>query len=414
MKKIPRFIPPLTSHELIAVLGRKNDNQASEKFSRRFLAYIGAGGAVIASSARVALSAILEALAFPTGSQVILPSLTFNSIPRVFLNHGLQPRFVDIDPTTFCLDANQLDEALSENTVAIMPVHLYGRACDMVRIQQFARRHNLTVIEDVAQGCGGTFAGKRLGSFGRAAIFSFGPAKNLSSLGCGMAVTDTQELAEKIATTMARYPKITPMRRTGRWLSSMAMNLATHPLIWRLIMSPALRFFVAGGWDPIEALTNESPRDDHTLESDAYLMPDSVHTVLAMGQLEKLDEANLKRIRNGNLLLELLAGIPGIDLPAPAPAGENIFHSFVAKVDDRQNFRRRLLAAGVDSAIGNMHVGPDLPGLAGSGEAPHARDAVSRMVHLPVYPQLTEDDIRQVAAAVRRALVSSTTAEQKR
>jgi hypothetical protein len=122
----------------------------------------------------------------------------------------------------------------------------------------------------------------------------------------------------------------------------MAMNLATHPLIWRLIMSPALRFFVAGGWDPIEALTNESPRDDHTLESDAYLMPDSVHTVLAMGQLEKLDEANLKRIRNG-ISSGTACRIRKSTFQRRA-SGENIFHSFVAK-RHRQNFSSPFAAA---------------------------------------------------------------------
>ena len=408
MKKIPRFIAPLTFREVMAatvqeqLLDRRGDPLRA--FSERFASYIGVKYAVPAPSARVALGAILHAMEFPKDGEVILPSLTFHAIPAMLLHLGLRPRFVDIRPSTYCIDPEKIERAITPSTVAIMPVHLYGRACEMETIGRIAERHGLPVIEDCAQSCGGFFQGRRLGSLGRGAVFSFGPTKNLSALWAGMAVTDCADLAERMGTWIGELPRIGRSDLTSRLAFAMAMRVVTTPRLWRTFMAPSLELLARVGIDPIEALTRESWSEETGVDRDAKLMPRPLQGRIAIHQLETLDVANRRRIRNGERLLARLSDIAGIETSASAPAGENVFMSFVVQVEAREPFRRGMLARGVDTAVGNMSVGPLLSGLEGTGDTASAAYVQDHMVHLPVYPEMDDADVDRVAAAVATVL----------
>jgi dTDP-4-amino-4,6-dideoxygalactose transaminase len=399
MKQIPRFIPSLTVQDIMSGLfSLRNDSQAD--FSQQFAKYIGANYAIPAPSARVALKGILRALGLPRAGEVILPSLVFGCIPEIFIEYGLEPRFVDIDPKTYCIDTDRIESAVTSSTVAIFPVHLYGRVCNMGRIKELAERHNLVIIEDCAQACGASYSGKRAGSLGQAAIFSFSAHKNLSVLGMGMAVTNSYDLAVKISSWMEQIPGMGDIALTKNILYAVGMRLVTRPWFWNSIMSPTLKLFDSQGIDLIEALTNE-PSDSRKSSGKAYYMPGSFHARIGLSQMRQLDVLNQERIRNGDKLLEYLQGIPGIELSAPDDSGRNIYSSFVIRVKNRQLFRNRLRRFGIDTHGGNMAIGPYLLGDHGSIQAKNAFDAVSCMVHLPVYPGLTKHDLFKIARAVR-------------
>jgi dTDP-4-amino-4,6-dideoxygalactose transaminase len=373
------------------------------EFSRRFAEYLGVAHAVPAPSARESLAAILSALDLPKGGEVILPALTFHSIPAVIRRHGLEVRFVDVDPGTLCLDTARLADAVGPATVAILPVHLHGRAVDMGRVADVAERRGLAVIEDCAQAAGGTFRERRLGSWGTAAFFSFHPAKNLSALWAGTVATDSDALAERVARRMSALPRIGHVELAGRACWSLAMGLGTRPGVWKALGHPVLRAFALAGVDPIDLVTRETPTGQN-LDGSATAMPSALQGRLALSQLASLDEANAVRIRNGEHLLARLAGAGGIGLPSPAPRGEDLFHSFVVQVDDRDDFRLRLLRLGIDTHPGNLVAGPVVPGYADTGEGRVASDAVRRMVHLPVHPGMTIPDVDRVADAVLAVL----------
>ncbi|MBM4388381.1 MAG: DegT/DnrJ/EryC1/StrS family aminotransferase, partial [Deltaproteobacteria bacterium] len=213
-RPIPRFAPSAGAAEILrAALSRGGDPWP--EFAARFAGYLGVAHAVPAPSAREALAAILGSLGLPKGGDVLMPALTFHSIPTVVRRCGFEVGFVDIDPGTLCLDAKFLKGAMKPGTVAILPVHLHGRAADMDAISELSRRYGLAVIEDCAQAAGGMYGGRRLGGFGDAAFFSFHPAKNLSALWAGMAVTGRSDVAAGVESAMASHPLISLIELAG-------------------------------------------------------------------------------------------------------------------------------------------------------------------------------------------------------
>ena len=408
MKNIPRFIPSLTIKDMgTAFFAPRKGGECRDPlidFAKQFAEYIGVSYAIPAPSARGALKGILHALALPGGGEVILPSLVFHCIPSIFLEFGLKLRFVDIDPKTQCIDIDRIESAVTSTTVAIFPVHLYGRACNMEKIKAIADRYGLVIIEDCAQSCGTYYSGKRVGSFGQAAIFSFSPHKNLSVLGMGMAVTGSYDLAVKIGSWLEQKPRIGNVALTKKIFYSAGMRLVTRPWFWDPIMTTILKLFDSRGIDLIEVLTNESSHTHTVAQRISSCMPKSLYGKIGMLQLKKLDALNRMRIHNGNKLYEYLQGLFGIELPAPARFGENIFSTFVIRVNNRPRFRNRLRRLGVDTHGGDMSVGPCLLGAKSLTEAENAFDAAKRIVHLPIYPQMRESDLLRVAQAIKIVL----------
>src|SRR5215467_811542 len=168
MKAIPRYgvrhVPGSVEASLQALKeGRGVQGPAIGEFEQRFAAYHEVSDAVTASYGRMAFYYILRALDLPHGSEVIFPALTFWVVPEIARVCGLRPVFVDIDPRTFNMDPAGIEEAITPQTRAIVPTHLYGQPCDMTSIMSIARKNKLVVIEDCAHALGATWQGKRTG-----------------------------------------------------------------------------------------------------------------------------------------------------------------------------------------------------------------------------------------------------------
>ncbi len=401
MRPIPRFTPTLRVRDLLRALIERTHDDPVAAFSQAFARFIGVRHAIPAPSARGGLTALVRALDLPRDGEVLLPALTFHCVPAVFHRAGLRVRFVDIEETTYCMDPERLERAMGPQTVAVVPVHLYGRACDMGRILAVARAHGLPVIEDCAQACGAWFGGRRVGSLGTAGVFSFHAAKNLAALNFGMVTTDSDELAGRVREHLCVVRQVGAWEVARRVAFAAAADLVTRPLTWRVVMAPGLRLAAHVGFDPIEAATSERATGD---PGDLGRAPVGLQGRVALRVLQRVDEDSARRWANGERLRHCLDGTPGIGLPAPSREGENIYLSFVARVEDRRGFRRRLLERGVDTHPGNMAVGPLIPGLGGLGECAVAADVARRLVHLPVHTGLEPDDMERVAEAVRAAL----------
>ncbi len=180
----------------------KNDyimGEELEAFEKEFAEYCGVKHAIGCGNGLDALVLCLRAIGVEAGDEILVPSNTFIATALAVSYAGCTPVFVEPDERTYNIDPAKIEEKITPKTKAIMPVHLYGRACEMDKIMEIAKKHNLKVIEDCAQAHGATFKGKRIGGFGDAAGFSFYPGKNLGALGDGGAVvTNNDELADKI------------------------------------------------------------------------------------------------------------------------------------------------------------------------------------------------------------------------
>ena len=172
---------------------------AVEKFEKAFAEYIGVKHAIAVNSGTDALVIAMKALGIGEGDEVIVPSNTYIATALAVTYVGARPIFVEPDIRTFNLDPGRIEAAITDRARAIMPVHLYGQACDMDPILEIAQRYGLLVVEDCAQAHGATYKGRKVGTFGIAAGFSFYPGKNLGALGdAGAVVTSDDALAEKI------------------------------------------------------------------------------------------------------------------------------------------------------------------------------------------------------------------------
>ena len=170
-----------------------------ETFEKNFAKYCQTDYCVGVGNGLDSLMLALKALGVGEGDEVIVPSNTYIATALAVTYVGAAPVFVEPDINTFNIDPNRIEAALTEKTKAIMPVHLYGQACDMDPIMEIARKHDLYVVEDCAQAHGATYKGRVIGSFGDAAGFSFYPGKNLGALGdAGATTTNSKELADKI------------------------------------------------------------------------------------------------------------------------------------------------------------------------------------------------------------------------
>ena len=170
-----------------------------EAFEKAFAQYCGARYCVGVGNGLDALMLALKALDVGAGDEVIVPSNTYIATVLAVMYVGAKPIFVEPDIRTFNIDSARIEEVITPKTRVIMPVHLYGQACDMEPIMEIACKHGLKVVDDCAQAHGATYKGRKIGTFGDAAGFSFYPGKNLGALGDGGAVvTDNEELAERI------------------------------------------------------------------------------------------------------------------------------------------------------------------------------------------------------------------------
>jgi len=169
----------------------------TKEFEEKYAEYVGTKYALATSSGTTALHLGLLALGIKEGDEVIIPSFSFIASVNSILFCNAIPKFCDVDEKTFNIDAEKIEKLITKKTKAIMPVHLYGMAADMEKIQEIADKHDLMVIGDAAQAHGATLNGKMVGSFGNLECFSFYPTKNMTTSEGGMVTTNNEELFEK-------------------------------------------------------------------------------------------------------------------------------------------------------------------------------------------------------------------------
>ncbi len=175
------------------------EGKEDEAFEKAFAEYCGTKYCIGVGNGLDALMLALKALGIGEGDEVIVPSNTYIATALAVTYVGARPVFVEPKLETFIIDPERIEAAITGRTKAIMPVHLYGQACDMDPIMEIARKHNLKVVEDCAQAHGATYKGRKVGTFGDAAGFSFYPGKNLGALGdAGATITNDEELSKKI------------------------------------------------------------------------------------------------------------------------------------------------------------------------------------------------------------------------
>lgn len=327
---------------------------------RELAAYLGVAHALGVSSGTDALVAALMALEIGPGDEVITPTFSFFASAGAVVRVGARPVFVDIEPRTYNLDINAVAKAITPRTKAIMPVHLYGQAVDMTALLEVARGHELAVIEDAAQAIGARDGAAAVGGIGTIGCFSFYPTKNLGAFGDGgLVTTNDAALAERL----------------------------------RLLRDHG-----------------QHPKYHHALVGGNFRL-DAIQGAVLRVKLPHLAAWTDGRRRNAARYRTLFAeaGLGGVvTLPFERLDAYHIYNQFVVQVPDRDRVREHLTARGIGTEIYYpvpFHRQACFAGLGHPLDAfPEADRAAARVLALPIYAELADDQLQQVVAAIADAV----------
>lgn len=328
---------------------------AVEKFEKNLAEYCGTKHAVGMSSGTDALICALMAIDLKPGDEVICPAFTFFATAGSVSRVGGRPVFCDIDPDTFNLDPADVRRKITPRTKAIIPVHLFGQLADMSAINDIAARHGLAVIEDAAQAIGARREEKKACALGLCGCLSFFPSKNLGGFGDGGAICTNDDA-----------------------FAARCKLLRMH---------------------------GESPRYFHHIVGGNFRL-DALQAVVLDVKLKHLETWHEARRRNAALYQELFAGSK-VKTPKIAPGNWSIYNQYTIRVKNRDAVKDYLTKKEVGCAIYYplpLHLQKCFAELGGEeGDLPQSESAAKEVLSLPIYPELTEEQVRYVAATVLEA-----------
>jgi len=329
-----------------------------EAFENEFAAYQQSRHAIGVNSGTSALHLSLLAAGIGPGDEVITVPFTFVASVAAILYTGARAVYVDIDPVTFNMDPERIERAITPRTKAILPVHLYGQPADMDPILDIASRRNLVVIEDACQAHGAEYKGRRVGAMGDIGCFSFYPAKNLGAFGEGGCVTTNRE------------------------------DLAAR----------------------VRSLRNWGQKDRYLYADRGYnYRMEGLQGAVLRVKLRHLDAwTKARRSRAALYCRELESS--GIETPREMPYARHVYHVYSVVSPRREELRQALADQGIQTAVHyplpvhlhEVYRDSDFP----LGSLPHAEKAAQQVLCLPVYPELSEASVKEVAAALKAVPVS--------
>lgn len=340
------------------------------EFEKRFAEYTGAKYAVAMNSATAALHIALIAGGVKPGDEVITTPITFAATANTIIHVGATPVFVDVDPETFCIDANKIEEKITDKTTAIVPVHYTGHACDMDKIRAIAEKYDLFVSEDAAHAIDTFYKGDLIGKKGDCASFSFYATKNICTGEGGMLTTNSEDIAEK-----------------ARVMSTHGMSKAA----WN-------RYGKGGAW-----------RYDIEYPGHKYNMFD-IQAALAKTQMNKLSAMQDRRKEIVKKYKEGFSTLDGIKLPPEADYTTHSWHLYVVRLEldkltiDRDKFIELMGEANIGTSVHfiPVHLMSYYRENFGykEGDFPVAESYFDTILSLPLYPKMTDEDVQDVINAV--------------
>lgn len=318
------------------------------EFEHQIAKYLKVKHAIAVGSGTDALYISLKAFDFPAGSEVITTPFTFFATTQSIVNAGLKPIFIDIDGSTFNLDPNQIEQAITDKTVAILPVHLFGLAADMQQISAIAKKYKLKVIEDCAQAFGAKLEEQFAGSLGDCGCFSFYPTKNLGAYGdAGLISTNDEAIAEKALI----------IRNQGCRTSYHHTVIGTNGRC------------------------------------------DSLQAAILLAKLPHINFNNNKRRRFAEIYQQRLANIPEVRLPIDNPPYHHVYHQYTIQVENRDELKQFLSTKEIPTMIyydTPIHQQEIIKLLGYSINLLETNRCAKEVLSLPISPGLDEKEIQFV------------------
>ncbi len=328
--------------------------EQAKKFENEFSKFVGTKYAIATNSGTSALHVLMLSIGIKRGDEVIVPSHTFIATVSPLIHIGAKPVFAEIDEKTYTIDTNDIRKKITDKTKAIIPVHLYGHPAAMDEIKEIAEEHDLKIIEDACQAHGAEYKGKKVGSIGDAAAFSFFPSKNMTVAGDGgMIVTDNEEYAIKAKALVDQ----------GR---------------------------LAG------------KKYEHDFVGFNYRMSE-ILAAIGRVQLRHLDEWIERRREIAKLYNELLDG-EDIILPFEEQWAKHVYHLYVIRCRNREELKKFLKEKGIATGIHYPIPVHLQPAIAKNYKLPITEKIAKEVLSIPMHPQMKREDAEYVANAIKEWL----------
>lgn len=358
--KISFFSPMITSDDKRAVMSALDsvlltDGPKLRQFEEEFAKFVGAKYAVGVSNATSALHLSLKALGIGRGDEVIVPDMTFVATANAVVLSGATPVFADIDEDTMNISIDSIKKNISSKTKAILPVHFAGLACDMTKIRNIAKQHNLRILEDCAHAIGTTWQKKHVGNFGDAGCFSFYPTKNMTTIEGGMVITNSKKIAKYV------------------------MLARNHGLTKTLT----------------QRYSHGKPWDYDMKESGYNYRLDEIRSALGLSQLKTVKKLNGQRRKAFEYYNDRLQDTKGIIIPQSSHSGTHSHHLYILRIRQRPSVSRdivfaKLLKYGIKTSVHYkpLHKFSAFKKFIGKSSFTHSEKLYKEIISLPFYPNI--------------------------
>ncbi|MFH1061652.1 MAG: DegT/DnrJ/EryC1/StrS aminotransferase family protein [Candidatus Omnitrophota bacterium] len=390
-------------------LSNKQGKVLLAEFENQFSLYIQRKQAIAVSCAKTALSLSLKILKAQAGDEIIVPGYTVTEVIDVIISNGLKPVFVDISLQDGNMIPELIEQKITCKTKFILMTHIHGNPCEIDSIISIAKKYGIRVIEDAAQACGAEYKGKKIGSFGKIAYFSFNLFKNLNTLGGSMIVTDDHNLAAKIRQLVSEFKPISKRELIKRFFIAGLLAFFTKPFIFSWLGYPGLRLMGRYRDKNIkQTLKVKSLNKTDLNKFNVSFSP--AQASLGLLRIKDLDELNQQKINNAKVLNEKLSIIKQIGIFNSRENIKNIYLNYVIRVADRQELIKFLFDQGIDISPGFVQACAYLKEFAAYASAcPNSLILERENVYLPVYLPLTEKDMVKIAKSIEKYYESKTT-----
>ncbi|MGQ9621265.1 MAG: DegT/DnrJ/EryC1/StrS family aminotransferase [Bacteroidales bacterium] len=372
-KVIPIHVPYIDKDDIKAVEETvrstfvSGNGPACREFEKKLAEYLGVKHVFYTNSCTTALDLAFRAKDFPPGSEVLVPDFTYTSTALGPLLNNLKVKLIDVDPDTGNIDINKIEPAITEKTVAIVPVDYAGNPADMDPIMTIARKHGLYVVHDTAQSIGAEYKGRKTGTLAHASTFSFHGTKNLTTGEGGALVTDDDDIAEKVI-----Y-----MREKGTNKQSFLVD------------------------------NKDRGYYEYVTIGNSYVQS-NVLGAMGLTQLKKIDWINSKRAEIADYYIEHLQDISDLRLPKITDGAKTNWHIFYILVPPEHKYWI-LDALRAEGIMVNVHYTPlhrnkFYQHLGTDEQLPNSMKFFAGLLRLPIYPSLTEDETKKVVEAVKKIM----------
>ncbi|WP_294169096.1 DegT/DnrJ/EryC1/StrS aminotransferase family protein [uncultured Clostridium sp.] len=352
-------------------------------FEKEFANYIGVKHAISVGNGTDALVLALKSIGIGAGDEVITTPFTFFATAEAISAVGGTPVFVDVNKDTFNIDTTKIEEKITSKTKAIMPVHIFGQSADMDEINKIAKKHNLMVIEDACQAIGGKYKGRKIGTLGDAACFSFFPTKNLGCAGDGgMIVTDNDEIA-----TIARALRTHGSGENGQKAYNLLNNIEEE---------------VQKAESANDTVYNPLKYYNYLIGYNTRL--DAIQAAILDVKIKEIDKWNARRREIVKAYNEALQN-NALVTPVAKDYNEHVYHMYILQSENREEVIEKLKEAGIATGVYYpvpLHLQKVYKNLGyKEGDMPVAEYLSHRTFAIPVYPELNEEQVQYIISKLK-------------